>query len=83
MSTKSVIIVGKEDPSRRRLFYYVLNLFLNAGAGAGGIATATKLAKAGFQVTVVEKHGFVGGRCSLIRHDGYVSLLFFPCRFLR
>jgi phytoene dehydrogenase-like protein len=47
--------------------------FSFSGAGAGGIATATKLAKAGFQVTVIEKHGFVGGRCSLIRHDGYVS----------
>lgn len=42
------------------------------GAGAGGIATAARLAKAGFQVTVVEKNDFTGGRCSLIHHGGYV-----------
>lgn len=42
------------------------------GAGAGGIAAAARLAKAGFQVTVVEKNDFTGGRCSLIRHGEYV-----------
>lgn len=36
------------------------------GAGAGGIATAARLAKAGYRVTVVEKNDFVGGRCSLL-----------------
>lgn len=36
------------------------------GAGAGGIATAARLAKAGYQVTVVEKNDFTGGRCSLL-----------------
>lgn len=36
------------------------------GAGAGGIATAARLAKAGYQVTVVEKNDFIGGRCSLL-----------------
>lgn len=36
------------------------------GAGAGGIATASRLAKAGYQVTVVEKNDFIGGRCSLL-----------------
>lgn len=36
------------------------------GAGAGGIATAARLAKAGYQVTVVEKNNFTGGRCSLL-----------------
>ncbi len=44
-----------------------------AGAGAGGIATAARLAKAGFRVTVLEKNDFTGGRCSLIHHEGYVS----------
>ncbi|KAI1362473.1 phytoene dehydrogenase [Xylaria arbuscula] len=39
------------------------------GAGAGGIASAARLAKAGFSVTVLEKNSFVGGRCSLIHHD--------------
>lgn len=36
------------------------------GAGAGGIATAARLAKAGYHVTVVEKNDFIGGRCSLL-----------------
>ena len=44
------------------------------GAGAGGISTAARLAKAGFQVTVLEKNSFTGGRCSLLHHDGYVCL---------
>ncbi|KAI1506091.1 hypothetical protein F5X99DRAFT_427941 [Biscogniauxia marginata] len=39
------------------------------GAGAGGIATAARLAKAGFSVTVLEKNSFTGGRCSLLYHD--------------
>ncbi|KAH8662292.1 hypothetical protein BX600DRAFT_382940, partial [Xylariales sp. PMI_506] len=56
------------------------------GAGAGGIATAARLAKAGFRVTVVEKNDFTGGRCSLIRHGGYrfdqgPSLLLLPKLF--
>ena len=44
------------------------------GAGVGGVATAARLAKAGFKVTVFEKNDFTGGRCSLIYHDGYVSV---------
>lgn len=42
------------------------------GAGAGGVATAARLAKLGCKVTVVEKNEFSGGRCSLIHRDGYV-----------
>ena len=42
------------------------------GAGVGGVSTAARLAKAGFDVTVFEKNDFTGGRCSLIHHDGYV-----------
>jgi len=45
---------------------------LIVGAGVGGVATAARLAKAGLDVTVVEKNGFTGGRCSLIEKDGYV-----------
>ncbi|CAM1502217.1 Fc.00g042010.m01.CDS01 [Cosmosporella sp. VM-42] len=41
------------------------------GAGAGGVALAARLAKAGLKVTVVEKNAFTGGRCSLIHHDGH------------
>ena len=44
-----------------------------SGAGVGGVATAARLAKAGFKVTVFEKNDFTGGRCSLIHHAGYVS----------
>ncbi|KAJ6262053.1 hypothetical protein Dda_2856 [Drechslerella dactyloides] len=39
------------------------------GAGVGGCAAAARLAKAGLEVTVVEKNSFTGGRCSIIR-DG-------------
>lgn len=42
------------------------------GAGAGGVATAARLAQAGCKVTVVEKNDFSGGRCSLIKRDEYV-----------
>ena len=38
----------------------------------GGVATAARLAKAGFDVTVFEKNDFTGGRCSLIYHGGHV-----------
>ncbi|KAL8872579.1 MAG: hypothetical protein Q9174_001813 [Haloplaca sp. 1 TL-2023] len=56
------------------------------GAGVGGVATAARLAKAGFDVTVFEKNNFTGGRCSLIHHEGYrfdqgPSLLLLPGLF--
>ncbi|KAF2877045.1 hypothetical protein BDV95DRAFT_558383 [Massariosphaeria phaeospora] len=56
------------------------------GAGAGGVATAARLAQAGMKVTVVEKNDFTGGRCSLIHKDGYrfdqgPSLLLLPQLF--
>ncbi|KFH42759.1 Phytoene desaturase-like protein [Hapsidospora chrysogenum ATCC 11550] len=41
------------------------------GAGAGGVALAARLAKAGLRVTVVEKNDHTGGRCSLIHHEGH------------
>lgn len=43
------------------------------GAGAGGVATAARLAAAGCKVTVVEKNDFSGGRCSLIQRQQYVG----------
>lgn len=56
------------------------------GAGVGGIASAARLAKAGYAVTVLEKNDFTGGRCSLIQNDGYrfdqgPSLLLLPHLF--
>jgi phytoene desaturase len=41
------------------------------GAGPGGLATAMLLAKAGVEVTVVEKQPRVGGRTSAIEAEGY------------
>ena len=41
------------------------------GAGPGGLATALLLAKAGVEVTILEKQPRVGGRTSVIESDGY------------
>ncbi len=41
------------------------------GAGPGGLASAMLLAKAGAQVTVVEKRPVVGGRTSTMEVDGF------------
>ena len=41
------------------------------GAGIGGIATAARLAKNGYEVTVLEKNGIPGGRCNQIIRDGH------------
>jgi len=41
------------------------------GAGIGGIATAARLAKNGFEVTVLEKNAQSGGRCNQIIRDGH------------
>ena len=41
------------------------------GAGIGGIATAARLAKNGYDVTVLEKESTPGGRCNQIIRDGH------------
>lgn len=41
------------------------------GAGAGGIATAIKLAQNGYKVTVYEKNATPGGRCGQLIRDGH------------
>ncbi len=41
------------------------------GAGPGGLASAMLLAKAGLDVTIVEKQPRVGGRTSALEGDGY------------
>jgi len=41
------------------------------GAGIGGIATAARLAKNGYSVTVLEKNETPGGRCNQIVQDGH------------
>lgn len=50
---------------------FIILILLFIGAGAGGVALAARLAKAGLRVTVVEKNDFTGGRCSLIHHNGH------------
>ena len=41
------------------------------GAGIGGIATAARLAKNGYSVTVLEKNDSPGGRCNQFTKDGH------------
>jgi phytoene desaturase len=41
------------------------------GAGMGGIATAARLARHGYQVTVTEKGKRAGGRCHRLVRDGH------------
>src|SRR5512133_3335082 len=41
------------------------------GAGIGGIATAARLAKSGYEVIVLEKEAMPGGRCNQIIRDGH------------
>jgi len=44
---------------------------LIVGAGPGGLTAAMMLAKAGIQVTILEKSDGVGGRTRVIEKDGY------------
>jgi phytoene desaturase len=44
---------------------------LIAGAGLGGLATALRLAKKGFEVEIAEKNSQAGGRLNQIRKDGF------------
>ena len=41
------------------------------GAGIGGIAAATHLARRGLHVTVIEKNDYAGGRCDRFIRDGH------------
>jgi phytoene desaturase len=41
------------------------------GAGIGGIATAARLAKNGYDVTVLEKESTAGGRCNQMVQEGH------------
>ena len=41
------------------------------GAGVGGLAAATYLARGGYKVTIFEKNAFPGGRCASFSKDGH------------
>ncbi len=41
------------------------------GAGIGGLASALRLCKKGYEVTVVEANGYAGGKLHAIVQDGY------------
>ena len=41
------------------------------GAGIGGLATAVRLAHAGYRVTVLEQHSIPGGRAGLWQSEGF------------
>jgi phytoene desaturase len=44
---------------------------LIVGAGLGGLATALRLSKKGFQVEIIEKNAQAGGRLNRIKKDGF------------
>ncbi|SCV70131.1 BQ2448_1525 [Microbotryum intermedium] len=74
-------MVSSEESTRRQRAAIVI------GAGVGGVATAARLASAGYAVTCIEQNSFTGGRCSLMyTDDGYrfdqgPSLLLLPKMF--
>src|SRR5215207_3535939 len=61
------------NPSLEGILWRKMNkrTALVIGAGIGGIATAARLAKNGYDVIVLEKNETPGGRCNQIVHDGH------------
>lgn len=49
------------------------------GAGIAGLATAALLAEAGYEVTVIEKNTYVGGRAHYIEADSELGAFRFDC----
>ncbi|MFH1196604.1 MAG: phytoene desaturase family protein [bacterium] len=41
------------------------------GSGLGGLSTALRLSKKGYEVTILEKHSTPGGRMNIIKMDGF------------
>ncbi len=41
------------------------------GAGLGGLAAAVRLSRRGYHVTVLERHGYPGGRCGVWESEGF------------
>jgi phytoene dehydrogenase-like protein len=44
---------------------------LIVGAGLGGLSTALRLAKSGYEVCIVEKNNQAGGRLNQLKKDGF------------
>ena len=48
-----------------------MNSAIVIGAGIGGLATAARLARSGYNVTLLEKNSRAGGRIDIIERDGF------------
>jgi phytoene desaturase len=59
------------SPKRTGIKKHPADRVVIVGAGPGGLASAMLLAKAGVEVTVVEKRGTVGGRTSTMEQEGF------------
>lgn len=70
MSEKDMLL-SKSDNTNMKQEKKKKRTAIIIGSGVGGTATAARLAVAGFDVTVLERNSFTGGRCSLIHHQGH------------
>ena len=59
------------QPSRSTTYSVAKPRAVVVGAGIAGIASAARLARQGYQVTVLEKNAQPGGRCGQIVRDGH------------
>ena len=48
-----------------------MNKAIIIGSGLGGLSTALRLSKKGYDVTILEKHSTPGGRLNIIEQDGF------------
>ena len=48
-----------------------MNKAIIIGSGLGGLSTALRLSKKGYDVTILEKHSTPGGRLNVIEQDGF------------
>ncbi len=48
-----------------------MNRAIIIGSGLGGLSTALRLSKKGYDVTILEKHSTPGGRLNIVEQDGF------------